>query len=61
MDLIIPEGINRGVTTMVAMAPGVAPEVDPRRVIQDRIQSLTLFTNSIPAVLQGDDYMRDHP
>ena len=41
MDLIIPEGINRGDTPRVPKAPRGGPEVDPRRVIQDIFPSLT--------------------
>ena len=41
MDLIIPEGINRGDTQRVPKAPRGSPEVDPRKVIQDRIPSST--------------------
>ena len=38
MDLIIPEGINRG---DIPRVPRDGPEVDPRRVIQDIFPSLT--------------------
>ena len=41
MDLIIPEGINRGNSPRVPKAPRGGPEVDPRRVIQDIFPSLT--------------------
>ena len=41
MDLIIPEGINRGDTPRVPKAPRGGPEVDARRVIQDIFPSLT--------------------
>ena len=41
MDLIIPEGINRGDTPRVPKAPRVGPKVDSRRVIQDIFPSLT--------------------
>ena len=41
MDLIIPEGINRGDTPRVPKAPRGGPEIDPQRVIQDIFPSLT--------------------
>ena len=46
MDLIIPEGINRGDTPRVPKAPRGAPKVDPRRVIQDILYDITEFNFS---------------
>ena len=65
MDLIIPEGINRGATPRGLRHPRVSPRLIPKGWFktgsQVQLQTITLFTNSRPAVLQGDDYIHDHP
>ena len=65
MDLIIPEGINRGDIPRVPKAPRVGPEGDPRRVIQDIFPSLTPDNDIVhqfkTSSAAGDDYIHDHP
>ena len=56
-----PRGHPEGAEGPEGVAPRLIPEGWFKTYSRVWLQTMTLSTNSRPAVLQGDDYIHDHP